>query len=316
MSVPFTVCVNSHVLANLNKPKPLIGWWTFDDKFGHDYSVNTNHMITVPPPGLSMCKFYIDGQGASLSFDGTSFGLIPHSSAYEVREITIAMWIFLTQDSTGDWRTILHKGNTSQDLTPTVLLWPKERRLHVRASTQFNWNEGLDSLSVINLRRWSHIAVIGSGQLMQLYVNGILDSQVILRGGIKFNRGDIYLGKDPWHSGFNGFIDDLRIYEGPMHATGLLSIAAPAVPLAKASQPMLGCMLCDYLTALSSCLDNFHMCSLEELYAGPFEMAREMGWFRFTAEIWTRNTDDQMTTTSDEMQDPDLFKLGLCCRDY
>ena len=229
--------------------------------------------------------------------------------------MTVSLWAFITKDSTGDWRTIFHKGSSSQELTPTILLWPKERRLHVRASTQFSWNEGLDSIAVLRLRRWNHITVVGTGQLLQLYLNGILDSQVILRGQIKFNRGDIYLGKDPWHSGFNGFLDDLRMYNIPLHEPELIALASPAVPLAKVAGTMLGCQLCDYETAVSSCLDTFHLCSLDELYSGPFEMAREMGWFRYTADIWTRNTEDQSTTTSDEMQDPDLFKLGLCCSD-
>ena len=52
--------------------------------------------------------------------------------------MTVSLWAFITKDSTGDWRTIFHKGSSSQELTPTILLWPKERRLHVRASTQFS----------------------------------------------------------------------------------------------------------------------------------------------------------------------------------
>ncbi|OMJ96090.1 hypothetical protein SteCoe_262 [Stentor coeruleus] len=289
----------------------MIGWWTFDDKFGHDYSPNTNPMINVLKSGPAM-----NSQGSSLICDGESYGLIPHSSSYDVNELSVVFWVFLTQDSTGDWRSIFHKGSTSQELTPTVLLWPKERRLHVRASTQFSWNEGLDSVAILRLRRWYMITIVGSGQLLQLYLNGLLDSQVILRGPLKFNRGDIYIGKDPWHSGFKGYFDDLRLYNKPLHEKDLLPLALPAVPITFVSGVMLGCQLCNYDLALSACLDNFHMCSLEELYAGAFEMARSMGWFRFTAEVWTRNTDDQDTTTSDEMQDPDLFKLGLCCRDY
>ena len=228
----------------------------------------------------------------------------------------MCLWLFVSEDSTDDWRAVFHKGSTSQELTLTGLLWPKERRLHIRASTQFSWNEGLDSASVLRLRRWYHLTVVGTGQLLQLYLNGILDSQVILRGPLKFNKGDFYIGKDPWHSGLTGFIDDLRLYDIPLHEKDILAISGPAVPLSFVTGLQLGCQLCNYDTAVSSCLDNFHMCSLEELYSGHFEMAREMGWFRFTAEIWTRNTEDQTTTTADEMQDPDLFKIGLCCRDY
>jgi len=64
------------------------------------------------------------------------------------------------------------------------MLWPKERRLHIRLSTDQNPNEGLDSKSVIPMRRWTHIAVSFSLQLLHLYVNGILDNQVILKGSV------------------------------------------------------------------------------------------------------------------------------------
>lgn len=47
-------------------------------------------------------------------------------------------------------------------MTPTIMLWPKERRLHVRVSTDANSNEGLDSKSTIPLRRWTHVSVVMS----------------------------------------------------------------------------------------------------------------------------------------------------------
>ena len=45
-------------------------------------------------------------------------------------------------------------------MTPTILLWPKERRLHIRVSTEVSNNEGLDSKAVIPLRRWTYLAII------------------------------------------------------------------------------------------------------------------------------------------------------------
>lgn len=98
--------------------------------------------------------------------------------------MTICFWIFLLKDSTGSWRTILHKGDTSKDLTPTIMLWPKERRLHVRVSTDQNANEGLDSKSVIPLKRWTHLTISFSSQLLHLYINGMIDNEVILKGSI------------------------------------------------------------------------------------------------------------------------------------
>ena len=65
------------------------------------------------------------------------------------------------------------------------MLWPGDTRLHVRASTEALWNDGLDSLANIPYKRWTHIAVSYSQELLQLYINGMLDTQTILKGGIK-----------------------------------------------------------------------------------------------------------------------------------
>jgi len=60
-------------------------------------------------------------------------------------------------------------------MTFTILLWPKERRLHIRVSTEHSNNEGLDSKAVVPLRRWTYICTIFTNQVIRLYVNGILD---------------------------------------------------------------------------------------------------------------------------------------------
>jgi len=194
LDVENTVCVANgiKVFARDNNPKELIGHWKFDDKYSLDYSGTSNHMTPPPEVGpqsgssnkLPQNLIFSGGKGYSAFFDGFTYSNISHNKIYESEDMTIAFWVFLLKDSTGSWRTILHKGNTTRDLTPTVMLWPKERRLHIRLSTDQNPNEGLDSKSVIPMRRWTHIAVSFSLQLLHLYVNGILDNQVILKGSV------------------------------------------------------------------------------------------------------------------------------------
>jgi hypothetical protein len=43
------------ILTPLNKPRDLIGWWTFDDPFAIDHSGNGLDGIDVPEPGPSHC---------------------------------------------------------------------------------------------------------------------------------------------------------------------------------------------------------------------------------------------------------------------
>jgi hypothetical protein len=99
--------------------------------------------------------------------------------------LSITFWVYLLEDSTGNWRTLLNKGENVEELTPTIMLWPRERRLHVRVSTEKFWNEGLESKGVLNLKQWVHIAVVVSRQTIQLYINGSLDNQMFLQGRVK-----------------------------------------------------------------------------------------------------------------------------------
>lgn len=165
-SVKFDLCIQSQKFAGKATPSNLLGWWTFDDPYGHDSTAHTNTVEKLVTPGPAISILYLGGKGASLYFDGESEATIPHISPYETSEFTLSFWVFLVQDSTGGWRTILHKGSSAYELTPSVFLWPKERRFHIRVSTAHSWNEGLDSVSVLNLRKWTHLSVSGNGQLL------------------------------------------------------------------------------------------------------------------------------------------------------
>jgi hypothetical protein len=110
-----------------------------------------------------------------------------HPAFIEASDLTITFWIYLLEDSTGNWRTILQKGDSEDEITPTIMFWPKQRKLHVRVSTEVLWNEGLESKAIINMKQWTHVTVVISGQIIQLYINGNLDNQIILKGKVKVN---------------------------------------------------------------------------------------------------------------------------------
>jgi hypothetical protein len=244
LSMPSTLCLNggNYTIGPTHTEDKIAGWWTFDEIEATDYSTYSNEMQNPPPAGPGH-----RGHGYSAYFDGQIQSTIPHIEAYEDSDTTYSFWFNLLQDSTGTWRTIIHKGNTLQEMSNTVMLWPKERRLHVRVSTDYFWNEGVDSFSVIGFRRWTHVAVTTSGQLLQLYVNGVSDKSDVMKAPVKFNTGDIYVGKDPWHAGVKAFIDDFRIYKGSLPERDLIALAFPAHADFGTSVFALGCSFCNFM---------------------------------------------------------------------
>ena len=208
LSLPNALCINGG-LKNIipdNYIASQLGFWSFDDAFSYD-PINKNPII--PPPMVGPSK---GGKGYSAFFDGNYFSNITHLSLYETQSFTLEFWLFLLKESTGTWRTIIHKGDTIRDMTPTIMLWPKERRLHVRVSTDIDPNEGLDSKSSIPLKRWTHISVGFEGQLLQLIINGIKDTEIILKGSVRHNKGNFHIGKDPWHQGTFMYMDSMRFW--------------------------------------------------------------------------------------------------------
>jgi hypothetical protein len=125
-------------------------------------------------------------KGYSAAFNGSNMMTINnHQNFIETSDLSLTFWVYLLEDSNGNWRTLINKGETIEELTPTIMLWPNDRRLHVRVSTEKFWNEGLESKGVLNLKQWVHLGVVISGQMIQLYINGNLDSQTILKGKVK-----------------------------------------------------------------------------------------------------------------------------------
>jgi len=209
--VESSVCINSkqEVIGKDNKPENLVGFWTFDDMFASDTSGLRN--FANPPPSVGPAA---GGRGYSAFFNGTETSIIEHIPAYESAEFTVSFAVFLLPSSIDGWKSLVYKGNSSHEMTPAIMLWPRDTRLHVRVSTEKLQNEGLDSVGAIPLKKWTQITITYSGQLLQLYINGMLDSQVILQGNIIINKGPFYLGKDPYHAGAPCFIDNLKFYSG------------------------------------------------------------------------------------------------------
>lgn len=312
LEVPQSICLNSDDGKSFVVTRPavtpdLVAWYRFDkslpiDDSGHrEHLLDQQYQLTQFPVGPG-----IMGKGGSISFDGHGYRVAKHTEAWESSCFTAALWLYLLEDSVGGWRTIFSKGSNPGELMPGLMLRPDERRLHARVSPQAESSDGsLDSVGLIPLRRWTHIAVTSTGSVLRLFVNGLQDGEVIIEGADP-SSGDLHIGRDPWRAGIKGYVDDFRWYNRGLSPGEIQAMLFPSLTGIGTDFVHLGCSSCSFTDAVRSCKDRSHLCSLQELFAGGFHTARVMGWLANSPEVWYHNE-----------QSNDLFtgmrKLGLCC---
>lgn len=318
VELPFSLCSGRgrklHVPAAL--PKRLAAHWTFDDMVAHDHSGRGNAMRPVPNVGPGR-----GGHGQSAYFNGSNYAMVEHAAAFETRELSVTYWLYLLRDSIGSWRTVLRKGDASTRLTPSFSLWPSARRLHVRVSTELGDDEGVDSVAIIPLRRWTHIAFVAQGKLLQLYINGVLDSQRVMKSAALFNRLPLYVGRGPVHAGTAMFLDELALHSVALAEHDVQAMAAPLLAVASPRFAKLGCPACDLDAAVAACSTDaeYHLCTKQELLAGAVAVARAQGWFHINPRVWPLDavdarrvevTDDAAAAARERER---AKRLAICC---
>lgn len=203
--------------------------WRFDENFGTsaaDASGNVN-------PGTLQNGPVWDPAGrlgGCLSFDGVDDIVeVPNSADLEVgknnADFTVATWVNLVENANGTWRALMQKG-AGTNRTFSLFLQPTVNRIHYRVSTFVNWNEGGDSIGVLPVGVWTHVALVKSGSKLRLYLNGTLDSEASLSATVIHNSLPLYVGKHPNLPGTKAKLDDLRVYGRALSERELLDLNA------------------------------------------------------------------------------------------
>jgi Concanavalin A-like lectin/glucanases superfamily len=136
-------------------------------------------------------------------------------------------------------------------------------------------------VSRIAYNRWTHVAVVKQEQKVKLYINGILDSIIIINGASVANNSPLYIGNHPDYVSqceINGYLDELKFYRRALSEGEIQAEGSAAFGTLESSAVHLGCIDCDVFTAKKSCFEGFHLCTSMELHSLAYQIAKTQGW--------------------------------------
>lgn len=221
----------------------LAAYWSFDETTGttaFDQSGQGNNGAHTGPVAISTSVPPFPGGGRSLQFQqgGGTFVSVPSSASLQMTgSFTIAAWVNATDGV--EQHGIVEKWNQSAPSGGYFLRLSNSEYLGLNVVPPSGGVNGVGtSPRAIPLGQWVHVAGVYdvAGGSVTLYVNGVADPSVgsgVPSPGAETNV--LRIGRDYGGNGFNGLIDEPRIYSKPLTAgeIGILRVgqAPPGVPL-------------------------------------------------------------------------------------
>jgi hypothetical protein len=147
-----------------------------------------------------------------------------------INAITIAAWVKVNAFDK-QWQAIVTKGDSSWRIARSLL----SNQVRIDCSGTFSrdytgFESGIKSVKGIADGRWHHVAGVYDGHLMCLYVDGVPDTSAPTQETMWSNDRPVWIGEnsEEWGRGWNGWIDDVRIYDRALTAEQIKDIMNPA----------------------------------------------------------------------------------------
>lgn len=148
-------------------------------------SIDSNN---IPPVTYSRYGFVLALENAFISDENKRLERILPEVDFNLSQnggFSFSCWVLLKQSSIGVHRYIFKKGNTIDDLTPSLGILPNGKNLFMKFKTSKHKIESLYSSKELEVNRMYNI--VGSVKIdyvngltdISLFIDGLLDSQVI-----------------------------------------------------------------------------------------------------------------------------------------
>ena len=189
--------------------KGLVGYWRFDEETGSTAKDSSPYGNDGTIYGATRVRGTI---GKALSFDGVDdYVEVPDSASLDMKgdEITITFW--MKQNELDKDRFLVSKGgNYNAYQWRTYLNNHNKLVFCVYAGGSFNCVTGNTQLT--DTQNFHHVAAVYDGSQMIIYLDGEVDNSKPKTGNFEPTTYNVYIGRRPAGTYFNGTIDEVRIY--------------------------------------------------------------------------------------------------------
>ncbi len=204
-----------------NAPVP-VAYWPFDDGvnptldatgLGFDAMINSGVTFTTAVPATL-------GSGQSLDFASNN-GVVyaaDDAAVLNLQTLTASFWVNI--DTMSSYSSFLNKGYRWR-----VRQFISTGRISFITDGPSNYN--LIGNIAIDDGQWHHVAVVYDGVTKSIYIDGVLDVSVAATGAINyFSNIPLRIGD----LGFDGRLDDLRLYQGGLTQAEVQAAMAGSLP--------------------------------------------------------------------------------------
>ncbi len=167
--------------------------------------------------------------GKALSFNGTSSWVtVADSASLDLTNgMTLEAWIYPTATMT-NWRTVIMKEQATTyayHLTANTDLNQPATGVYVGGASR-----RLDAGTTIPVNAWTHLTATYDGTTQRLYVNGVQVASRAQTGAIATSTSPLHIGGNSlWGEYFQGYIDEVRIYNRALSTSEIQTDMGKAV---------------------------------------------------------------------------------------
>jgi len=215
----------------------LVAAYGFEETSGAtvaDASGNGNHGTIKEAVRVASGRY-----GNALKFDGVNdWVTVNDSASLDVSSgMTLEAWVYPLSQSTGGNTVILKEAPGAEVY---ALYSEEDVNLPVTYLNDGSY-QGVSGPSRLPVNTWTHLVATYDGLVQRLYVNGYKAAEKAQNKLIQTSNGALRIGGNSvWGEYFQGYIDEVRIYNRALTATEINTNLATAISVSNPAQFIMG----------------------------------------------------------------------------